>query len=87
MYTGVFFLMEAIAYSILLVIIYFKKKIFKSKENKVYSLLVIISFIELILELILEPIIQSYQLLIFKDSHMLTQMVMFNYHLVLLNNH
>ena len=54
MYTGVFFLMEAIAYSILLVIIYFKKKIFKSKENKVYSLLVIISFIELILELILD---------------------------------
>ena len=54
MYTGVFFLMEAIAYSILLIIIYFKKKIFNSKENKVYSLLVIISFIELILELILD---------------------------------
>ena len=61
MYTGVFFLMEAIAYSILLVIIYFKKKIFKSKENKVYSLLVIISFIELILELILDYVGPLYQ--------------------------
>ena len=61
MYTVVFFLMEAIAYSILLVIIYFKKKIFKSKENKVYSLLVIISFIELILELILDYVGPLYQ--------------------------
>ena len=61
MYTGIFFLMEAIAYSILLVIIYFKKKIFKSKENKVYSLLVIISFIELILELILDYVGPLYQ--------------------------
>ena len=61
MYTGVFFLMEAIAYSILLIIIYFKKKIFNSKENKVYSLLVIISFVELILELILDYVGPLYQ--------------------------
>ena len=53
--------MDAIAYSIFLVIIYFKKKIFKSKENKVYSLLVIISFIELILELILDYVGPLYQ--------------------------
>ena len=54
MYTGIYFLIEAIAYSMLLMVVYFRKKVFKSKENKVYSILVIVSFFELIVELILD---------------------------------
>ncbi len=54
MYTGIYFLIEAIVYSMLLMIVYFRKKVFKSKENKVYSILVIVSFFELIVELILD---------------------------------
>ncbi len=54
MYTGIYFLIEAIVYSMLLMIVYFRKKVFKSKENKVYSILVIVSFFELVVELILD---------------------------------
>ena len=54
MYTGIFFLIEAIFYSILLIFVYFRKKVFKSKENKVYSALIIVTFIELLLEIILD---------------------------------
>ncbi len=54
MYTGIFFLIEAIFYLLLLMIIYFRKKVFKSRENKVYSLLIIICFLELVIELILD---------------------------------
>ena len=53
MYTGIYFLVEAIVYSMLLMTVYFRKKVFKSKENKVYSVLVVVSFFELIVELIL----------------------------------
>ena len=53
MYTGIYFLIEAIVYSMLLMTVYFRKKVFKSKENKVYSILVVVSFFELIVELIL----------------------------------
>ena len=54
MYTGIYFLIEAIVYSMLLMTVYFRKKVFKSKENKVYSILVVVSFFELIVELILD---------------------------------
>ncbi len=54
MYTGIYFLIEAIVYSMLLMTVYFRKKVFKSKENKVYSILVVVSFFELIIELILD---------------------------------
>ena len=54
MYTGIYFLIEAIIYSMLLMTVYFRKKVFKSKENKVYSILVVVSFFELIVELILD---------------------------------
>ena len=53
MYTGIYFLIEAIVYSMLLMTVYFRKKVFKSKENKVYSILVVVSFFELIVEFIL----------------------------------
>ena len=54
MYTGIYFLIEAIVYSMLLMTVYFRKKVFKSKENKVYSILVVVSFFELIVELIFD---------------------------------
>ena len=54
MYIGIYFLIEAIVYSMLLMTVYFRKKVFKSKENKVYSILVVVSFFELIVELILD---------------------------------
>ncbi len=54
MYTGIYFLIEAIVYSMLLMTVYFRKEVFKSKENKVYSILVVVSFFELIVELILD---------------------------------
>ena len=54
MYTGIYFLIEAIVYSMLLMTVYFRKKVFKSKENKVYSMLVVVSFFELIVEFILD---------------------------------
>ena len=54
MYTGIYFFIEAIVYSMLLMTVYFRKKVFKSKENKVYSILVVVSFFELIVELILD---------------------------------
>ena len=54
MYTGIYFLIEAIVYSMLLMTVYFRKKVFKSKENKVYSILVVVSFFDLIVELILD---------------------------------
>ena len=54
MYTGIYFLVEAIVYSMLLMTVYFRKKVFKSKENKVYSILVVVSFFELIVEFILD---------------------------------
>ena len=54
MYAGIYFLIEAIVYSMLLMTVCFRKKVFKSKENKVYSILVVVSFFELIVELILD---------------------------------
>ena len=54
MYTGIYFLIEAIVYSMLLMTVYFRKKVFKSKENKVYSILLVVSFFELIVEFILD---------------------------------
>ena len=61
MYTGIFFLIEAIFYSLLLMFVYFRKKVYKSKENKVYSVLVGVSFFELLLELVLDIVGTMYQ--------------------------
>ena len=54
MYTGIFFTIEAMFYIILLMIMYFGKTRFKSDENNLYSVLIMISFIELSLELVLD---------------------------------
>lgn len=61
MYTGIYFLIEAIFYSVLLLIVYFRKQIYKSKENKVYSILVGVSFFELLLEFVLDIVGPMYQ--------------------------
>ena len=52
--TGVYFTIEALIYVILLIIIFFNKKRLKSEENEIYSSLIIITFLELILELTLD---------------------------------
>lgn len=41
---------SGMVYILLIIIIYFKRKRIKSKENKIYSLLLISTFIELLLE-------------------------------------
>lgn len=63
MYTGVFFLIEAIFYSVLLMCVYFSKKVFMIRENKVYSILVVISFFELLIELILDFVGPMYKII------------------------
>ena len=52
--TGIFFLLEAIFYMVLLMIIYFNKPRFKNKENKMYSFLIIVAILELLTELSLD---------------------------------
>ena len=54
MSTGIFFLIEAIAYMLLLIVVYFNKKRLKNEENKIYIFLVIVAITELILELLLD---------------------------------
>lgn len=61
MYTGIFFSLEALFYLGLLLLVYFKKKVFKSRENKIYSILVIVTFIELLTEIILDIVGPLYQ--------------------------
>ena len=61
MYTGMFVSIEALFYLGLLLLVYFKKKVFKSRENKIYSILVIVTFIELLTEIILDIVGPLYQ--------------------------
>ena len=63
MYTGIFFSIEALFYLGLLLLVYFKKKVFKSRENKIYSILVIVTFIELLTEIILDIVGPLYQVI------------------------
>lgn len=63
MYTGIFFSVEALFYLGLLLLVYFKKKVFKSRENKIYSILVIVTFIELLTEIILDIVGPLYQVI------------------------
>ena len=61
MSTGIFFLIEALIYMILLLFIYFNKKRFKSEENKIYTFLILTSLTELLLELILDYVGPMYE--------------------------
>ncbi len=61
--TGLFFLLEAIFYMVLLMIIYFNKPRLKTKDNKVYSFLIIVAILELFTELFLDIVGPRYQTL------------------------
>ena len=61
MYTGIFFSIEAIFYLGLLLLVYFRKKVFKSKENKIYSVLIVVTFIEMLIEIILDIVGPLYE--------------------------
>ena len=65
--TGLFFLLEAIFYMVLLMIIYFNKPRLKTKDNKVYSFLIIVAILELFTELFLDIVGPRYQTLGFSS--------------------
>jgi signal transduction histidine kinase len=60
MKTGIYFLIQSLLFSILLIIIYFNKKRLETTENKIYSCLIMTSVIEIILELVLDIIMPVY---------------------------
>lgn len=60
MKTGIYFLIQSLFFSILLIIVFFNKKRLETTENKIYSYLIITSLIEIILELILDTIMPVY---------------------------
>ena len=60
MKTGIFFLIQSLFFSILLIIIYFNKKRLETTENKIYSCLIMTSLVEIILELVLDLIMPVY---------------------------
>ena len=60
MKTGIYFLIQSLFFSILLIIVFFNKKRLETTENRIYSYLIITSLIEIILELILDTIMPVY---------------------------
>lgn len=52
MSSGIFFPVSALAFSILMIILYFSKETIKSLETKIYKVLIITTFIGLIIELL-----------------------------------
>ena len=50
MKTGIYFLIQSLFFSILLIIVFFNKKRLETTENRIYSYLIITSLIEIILE-------------------------------------
>ncbi|MGN1269022.1 MAG: sensor histidine kinase, partial [Candidatus Aphodocola sp.] len=65
MSTGIFFSIEALIYIILLLYVFFGKKVFDNEENKIYSWMIIIVFFEIIFELILYLVAPLYKNIIF----------------------
>ena len=54
MSTGIFFLFQSTFYILLLMIIFFQKKNFESEENTVYKWLIVTTFVETVLEIVLD---------------------------------
>ena len=54
MSTGIFFLFQSTFYILLLMIIFFQKKNFESEENTVYKWLIGTTFVETVLEIVLD---------------------------------
>jgi len=60
MKTGIYFLIQSLFFSILLIIVFFNKKRLETTENKIYSFLIITSLIEIVMELVLDTIMPRY---------------------------
>jgi len=60
MKTGIYFLIQSLSFTILLMIIYFNKKRLENIDNRIYSNLIIVSFVEIVLELLLDIIMPNY---------------------------
>ena len=60
MKTGIYFLIQSLFFSILLIIIYFNKKRLNTTENKIYSCLIVTSVVEIVIELLLDVIMPVY---------------------------
>ena len=54
MSTGIFFLFQSTFYILLLMTIFFQKKNFESEENTVYKWLIVTTFVETVLEIVLD---------------------------------
>ena len=61
MKTGIYFLIQSLFFSVLLIVVYFNKKRLENLETKIYSYLIITSVIELLLELVLDAIMPIYE--------------------------
>ena len=56
MSTGKFFLFQSLVYSSLLFVVFFNRQRLKTKENRIYSMMIIVSLIELSTEILLDYI-------------------------------
>ena len=63
MSTGIYFLIQSLFYIVLLIIEYFSKRRLKTEENKLYQVLIILSGIELSLEIILDYVGPLYNII------------------------
>ena len=61
MKTGIYFLIQSLFFSVLLIVVYFNKKRLENLEAKIYSYLIITSVIELLLEFVLDAIMPIYE--------------------------
>lgn len=58
--TGIYFAIQSFIYSILLIIVFFGKKRISSKENSVYSIIIMVASLEILLEFVLHIIFPFY---------------------------
>ena len=63
MKTGIFFLIQSLSFTILLMFIYFNKKRVENLDNKIYTNLILLSFVEITLELFLDLIMPHYDMI------------------------
>jgi len=61
MKTGIYFLVQSLLFTILLMVVYFNKKRIDNIDNRIYENLIIVSLIEITLELFLDIIMPHYE--------------------------
>ena len=76
MNSTIFIQMSAIIYSVLIIIIYFSKKRFRSFENRIYSNLIIINFLGLVIDITLGLVSANY------DKYSLQTIVLTKFYLI-----